>query len=87
MEADIYPLAIYLGENGAAFNRKFFYDTPNRIREFVEVEASLEACLRVIDVADFHPGCHLDLLMDDERSQAIAFCVPDQAAEGQEAAG
>ena len=87
MEADIYPLAVYLGEKGAAFNRKFFYETPNRIREFVEVDAGLEACLRVIDVADFRPGCHLDLLMDDEKGQAIAFCVPDQAAKGQEAAG
>jgi hypothetical protein len=84
MEADIYPLAIYLGEKGTTFNRKFFYETPNRLRQLVDVGPGLEDCLRVIDVGDFYPGCHLDLVMDDERGQAIAFCVPDPAATGQD---
>jgi hypothetical protein len=33
--------------------------------------------LRLIKVASFRPDYHLDLVMDDEQSRAVAFLVPD----------
>jgi hypothetical protein len=32
----------------------------------------------VIEVASFRPGTHLELIMDDEKSQAVAFLAPDE---------
>ncbi len=76
MEAHIYPLAITLGENGSVFNRKFFYETPNRLTDFLPPDACLEKCLRLIRVDDFRPNHRLTLIMDDERNKAVAFLTP-----------
>jgi len=76
MEANIYPLAVCLEDKYASLNRKFFYEIPNRISQYVEVEAGIADCLRLIDVGDYAPGCHVELVMDDEKNQAAAFCVP-----------
>ncbi len=75
VEANIYPLAIYLDDEDVIFNREFFYDTPNRLLEFLPKELGLTGCLRVIDVSSFRPGYRLDLVMDDERGRAAAFLV------------
>jgi hypothetical protein len=81
VEANIYPLAIYLDDQNAVLNRDFFYETPNRlaqvIPEIMERAFSYCDCLRLIDVDSFRPGYHLDLAMDDEKSRAVAFMVPD----------
>ena len=46
---------------------------PNRIKEWVPCsEAACEA-LRLIAVEDFRPGCHLDLVMDDESGLAVGY--------------
>lgn len=76
MEARIYPLAVTLGESGSAFNRKFFYATPNRLSEFLPADKTLEKCLRLIRVEDFRPGHRLRLIMDDEQNKAVAFLTP-----------
>jgi len=81
MEANIYPVAINLDDKGASFNRQFFYESPNRIGQYIETNTAISECLRVIDVSDYAMGCHLDLVMDDEKGQAIAFCVPDKPSE------
>lgn len=78
VEANIYPLAIYLDDEDAVFNRDFFYKTPNSLADIMPDEASLTDCLRVIEVASFRPGYHLDLVMDDEKGKAVAFLSPDQ---------
>jgi len=75
VEANIYPLAVYLDDEDVIFNRPFFYDTPNRLLEFLPQEIGLTGCLRVIEVASFRPGHRLDLVMDDERGRAAAFLV------------
>jgi len=80
MEANIYPVAINLDDKGSSFNRQFFYESPNRIGQYLETNAAISECLRLIDVSDYAAGCHLDLIMDDEKVQAIAFCVPDETA-------
>ncbi|MFU8770854.1 MAG: PEP/pyruvate-binding domain-containing protein [Anaerolineales bacterium] len=77
VEANIYPLAVYLDDEGADFNRDFFYNTPNRLDEVLGGEITTPKCLRLIEVASFRTGHHIDLIMDDERAQAVAFLAPD----------
>ncbi len=76
MEAHIYPLAVALGEDGAVFNRKFFYETPNRLSDFLPADETLEKCLRLIRVEDFRPAHRITLIMDDEQNKAVAFLTP-----------
>ena len=78
LESNIYPLAVYLDDDGMIFNRQFFYHTPNRILAFLPEASPLEACLRLIEVASYRPASHLDLIMDDEKSQAVAMLVQDE---------
>ncbi len=77
VESNIYPLAVYLDDEDAIFNRGFFYDTPNNLVAFLPKEAARVDTLRVIDVAAFRPGHHIDLIMDDEQGRAVAFLALD----------
>lgn len=80
VESGIYPLAVYLDDADTVFNRDFFYNTPNRLRDWLPVETSqtiCETCLHLIKVEDYRVGYHLDLVMDDEKSRAAAFLASD----------
>jgi hypothetical protein len=77
VEANIYPLAVYLDDQDAVFNRRFFYDTSNALTAYLPKEAARVDTLRVIEVAAFRPGHHLNLIMDDEQGRAVAFLTPD----------
>jgi hypothetical protein len=78
VEANIYPLAILMDDVGVSFNRSFFYDGHNYLPEWAPEYTNLADCLRLIQVASFRPGCHIDLVMDDEQSRAVAFFAPNQ---------
>jgi hypothetical protein len=75
MEAAIYPVAICMDERGTSFNRDFFYNSPNHLLEYGEASPGLADCMRLLAVSDYLPGAHMDLIMDEEKNQAIAFCV------------
>lgn len=80
VESNIYPLAVYLDDPDTVFNREFFYNTPNQLLNWIQVDASQRAvadCLRLIEVSTYRSGYHLDLVMDDEKGRAVAFLVPD----------
>jgi len=77
MEAHIYPLAIQLDDEKTIFNRDFFYQTPNKLLDRLDVDPAIADCLRLIEVASFKPDHHLELVMDDEMGQALAYLVPD----------
>ena len=77
MEAQIFPLAIYLDDEDAIFNRKFFYKTPHHLQDWISAEDSLLKCLRLIAVEDFRPNHHLTLVMDDEKGRAVAYLEKD----------
>ena len=77
IEAKIYPLAIFLDDESASFNRKFFYNSTNSLTKIASNESGLEKCLRLIDVANNHPGYHLELIMDEQEGRAVAFLQPD----------
>jgi hypothetical protein len=78
VEAHIFPLAVYLDDDDAIFNRDFFYHTPNRLLDFAPRETGLEKVLRLISVGDFRIDHHLDLVMDNEKGRAVAFLSQDQ---------
>ncbi|MHC1782121.1 MAG: PEP/pyruvate-binding domain-containing protein [Anaerolineaceae bacterium] len=75
MEAQIYPLAIFLDDTHNQFNRTFFYDSPNHIREFIPVDDAMADCLRLIQVSDYRPSCEMQIVMNEEKSTAIAYVL------------
>ena len=77
MEAHIFPLAVFLDDVGAVFNRDFFYKTPNRISKFIKADKRLLKTLRLIAVEDFRTEHHLDLIMDGHQGRAAAYFVRD----------
>jgi len=78
LESNIYPLAVFLDDKDIIFNRDFFYTSPNQLTNWLPEAAGLEDCLRLIRVADYRHNSHLDLIMDDEKSQAIAMLIPGE---------
>lgn len=78
MEAQIFPVSIPLDRSATVFNRAFFYDTPSKLQGLVETSDAVAASLRLIEVAAFQPGHHLELIMDGEKGEAIAFLAPDK---------
>ena len=55
------------------FNREFFYDTPNHLVDFLPEDENLIEALHIIRVEDYHPGCLLNLVIDSEAGQAVAY--------------
>lgn len=78
LESNIYPLAVYLDDDGMTFNRQFFYHTPNRILDFLPEALPLHNCLRLIEVASYRAASHIDLIMDADKNQAVALLVSDE---------
>ncbi len=82
MEANTYPLVVSLDDDDAIFDQEFFFNTPNRVTEFLSEEVLAAtphavSCVRLIDVAQCRPGYHLDLIMDDDKGKAVAILLPD----------
>jgi hypothetical protein len=77
VEANIYPLAVFLDDDEAEFNRAFFYDTPNQLLYALPEAGGVSDCLRLIEVQTFRAGFHIELVMDDDRGQAVAYLKPD----------
>jgi hypothetical protein len=78
MEAQIFPLALFLDREDVAFNRDFFYNSPNCISDWISIDPPLKDCLHLLAVATCHPGHHIELVMDDEANTAMAFLSPDE---------
>ncbi len=77
LEAQIYPLAIVLDDPQTVFRRDFFDESPNCLTEFVQTSPLMESTLRLVRVSDFRKNHHLRVIMDDEKSQAVAFLEKD----------
>ncbi len=78
VEANIYPLAIYLDDTDVQFNRSFLYDTPNLLADYLPEAEDCSETVRLIEVASFRSGSHLELVMDDEKGEGVAYLVPDE---------
>ena len=77
MEANIYPLSVSLDQPETELNEAFFYGAPNRVEQYIRLVPALAGCLRLVEVADFAPGCHLEISMNDEKGLAVAYLQPD----------
>ncbi len=78
MEAQIFPLAINLDEPETALNRDFFYNTSNSIGNWISCNDETSQVVRLLAVADYRPGHHMNVAMDDESSVAIAYLHPGE---------
>lgn len=78
IEANIYPLAIDLDDPDVRFNRDLLYDTENRLPAFLPGTEECMETIRVVEVASFRPAHHIDLIMDDDKGEAVALLVPDE---------
>jgi hypothetical protein len=79
MEAQIFPLALNLDEMETTFFRDFFYNTPNSIGNWISCNEEMSQVVRLLAVADYRPGHHLNLAMDDEAGVAMAYLSPDNS--------
>jgi hypothetical protein len=77
LESQIYPLAVCVDDPTTVFSNDFFYGLPNHLPEWIPVSETLQSCLWLLRVADYRPGCHLRLVMNDEKSLAVAFLEKD----------
>lgn len=85
MEAQIYPLAVFLDDQDTIFNHEFFYTTPNHLTEFVTIKnPQVLDALHLIAVDDYRPNHHMDLIMDAPKSRAVAFLVDEGTLSGPE---
>jgi len=75
LESQIFPLALVLDDPETKFDREFFYNSPNHLSDWIEVEPMILDCLRLIRVQDMRPTCKLRVVMDDEKSLAVAYFV------------
>ena len=78
LEASIYPLAINFDDEDMAFRREFFYQPQNQLLKFLPEEEDLLDTLRVIQVADYRPRHHMELIMDGEAGRAVAYLQEDE---------
>jgi hypothetical protein len=78
MEAQIYPLALNLDDADTRFSKKFFYQSPNKLSNYIHnANERLENSLRLINVEEYRPGYHMRVVMDGENGEAIAYLAPD----------
>lgn len=77
LESQIYPLAIELDKSSSAFNPDFFYKSPNRVNDFIELDESLKDALHLIRVIDYAPDNYISIIMNEEKGQALAFLEPE----------
>ncbi len=73
VEAHIYPLPLFPHERGAVFHRAFFQQAPNALAALLPGDAAYAEYLKVIDVPAVTAGRHLEIVMDEERGEALAF--------------
>jgi hypothetical protein len=79
LEAQIYPLAILLDDPLSIFQPSFFYHAPNVLGDLIPADELLKERLRVIRVSDYRRNHVLRLVMEEERSMAACYLVPEKA--------
>jgi len=73
VEARIRYLALYPDEDGVVFREEFFHGSPNVLGTLLPEYAYLEQVVRVIEVGQASEGCELQIIMDGEKDEALAF--------------
>ncbi len=73
VEARIYPLPLYPEAPGTIFNRAFFDEAVNVLGELLPADAQYAPFIKVIDVPAVTGGHYLELVMDSEQDEALAY--------------
>ena len=76
VEANIFPLAVYLDDEETIFNREFFYQTENILLDIAPKEVQFINNLHLIDIAAFRVGYSIELVMSDSEKKALAYLKP-----------
>jgi hypothetical protein len=73
VESEIYPLPLYLGDSDTIFKSRFFEGAPNVLSDLLPADADYARYVRVIDVPSVTSGRHLELVLDSERDEGLAY--------------
>jgi hypothetical protein len=73
VETNIYPLPLYPDAPDTVFNRAFLESSPNALAELLPEDAAYARYVRVIDVPAVTGGKYLELVMDNEEDEALAY--------------
>jgi len=73
VEAHIYPLPLYPNAPDTAFNRAFFDQTVNALGQLLPSDVQYARFVKVIDVPAVTGGRYLELVMDGEQDEALAY--------------
>jgi hypothetical protein len=73
VEAHIYPLPLFPHEPDTMFNRTFFVQAPNVLETLLPTDAAYADYVKVIDVPAVTNGRHLEIVMDEDRGEALAY--------------
>jgi hypothetical protein len=73
VEARIYPLPLYPDAPDTTFNRPFFDQAANALGELLPADAQYAPFVKVIDVPAETGGRYLELVMDSEQDEALAY--------------
>jgi hypothetical protein len=73
VESGIYPLPLYPDDEGVIFNRAFLDSAPNVLSELLPADAPYADLVKVIDLAAASGGRFLEVVMDGEQEQALAY--------------
>ncbi len=73
VEAKIHYLALYPDEEGNLFNEDFLVNSPSVLTQLLPEHVRLEKAVRVIDVEQVWPGCHLEVVMDGNTDRALGY--------------
>ena len=76
VEANIYPLPLYPNAADAVFNHAFFDESPNVLGELLPADAQYAPFIKVIDVPAMTEERYLELVMDSEQDEALAYLGP-----------
>lgn len=73
VEAKIFPLPLFPADPTTIFNRAFFQNAPNVLAELSPQDAPYAAYVHVIDVPAASRGRYLEIVMDEDRNEALAY--------------
>jgi len=73
VEANIFPLALSLEDPEVKFNAVFFEQSRNALLDLLPDETGWEESVRVIDIPAVSRGMVLELVMDGDLGEALAF--------------
>jgi hypothetical protein len=73
VESRIYPLPLYPCDEGVIFNQALLEGAPNMLPELLPDDAAYVDYVKVIDVKSVSGGRFLEIVMDGEREQALAY--------------